>query len=141
MGRSFENDPMFTFFVRDELVFAVIIDPSLITESVDCFIDVNDQPGSSYGQSLSSPEEASFGAKKARVVTALDCDRFWDMLRRSVLADPAAIKRTGGRCFEYLRPTSCLFAYGCRSMPHQTMAEPEGIKSCTGRAQVKGCDE
>lgn len=79
-GQSFEKNPAFTFYVWDVLVSAVIIDPSLITESVECYIDVNDQFGTSYGQSLAYPELAPLGAQKARVVTAVDAERFWQML-------------------------------------------------------------
>ncbi len=62
------------------LVSAVIIDPSLITESVEGYIDVNDQLGLSYGQSLSYPELAPLGTQKARIVTRVDSERFWQML-------------------------------------------------------------
>ncbi len=79
-GQSFEKNPNFTFFVWDVLVSAVIIDPTLITESVECFIDVNDQMGLSYGQSLAYPQEAPLGVQKARIVTAVDSVRFWDLL-------------------------------------------------------------
>ncbi|MCR4665770.1 MAG: nucleoside hydrolase [Desulfovibrio sp.] len=79
-GQSFEKDPNFTFFIWDVLVSAVIIDPSLITESVECFIDVNDQMGLSYGQGLAYPVEPPLGTQKARIVTAVDTERFWNLL-------------------------------------------------------------
>lgn len=44
------------------------------------FIDVNDQPGLSCGQSLAYAEDAPLGAQKARIVTVVDIPRFWDML-------------------------------------------------------------
>ena len=84
-GQSFEKNAAFTFYVWDVLVSAVIIDPSLITESVETYIDVNDQPGLSYGQSLSYPELAPVGAQKARIVTRVDSDRFWQMLNNPEL--------------------------------------------------------
>ena len=59
---------------------AVIIDPSLITKEVTRFVDVNDQPGLSYGQSLAYAEDAPAGAQKARIVTDVDIERFWNML-------------------------------------------------------------
>ena len=84
-GQSFEKDPRFTFFVWDVLVSAVIIDPSLITESVECFVDINDQIGMSYGQSLAYPEQAPLGAQKARIVKTVDAERFWNMLNNPAI--------------------------------------------------------
>ncbi len=80
VGQSFEKNPDFTHFVWDVLVAAVIIDPTLITEETTQFIDVNDQPGLSYGQSLAYAEDAPQGAQKARIVKTVDVPRFWDML-------------------------------------------------------------
>ena len=79
-GQSFTKDPKFTFFVWDVLVAAVIIDPTLITKSVEAYIDVNDQLGLSYGQSLSYPVQGPLGTQKARIVQNVDTKRFWDML-------------------------------------------------------------
>lgn len=80
VGQTFEKDPKFTHFVWDVLVSAVIIDPTLITEEVTQFVDINDQPGLSYGQSLAYAEDAPAGAQKARIVKTVDIERFWNML-------------------------------------------------------------
>ena len=80
VGQSFANKPDFTFFVWDVLVSAVIIDPTLITESVTTYIDVCDQVGPAYGQSLAYMGEAPIGTQKAVIVTAMDNKRFWDLL-------------------------------------------------------------
>ena len=80
VGQSFAKNPKFTFFVWDVLVSAVIIDPSLITKSVNYYVDVNDQLGLSYGQSLAYPEIGPEGTQKATIVTDIAADRFWDLL-------------------------------------------------------------
>lgn len=80
VGQQFEKNAEFTHFVWDVLVSAVIIDPTLITEEVTRFVDVNDQPGLSYGQSLAYAADAPAGAQKARIVRTVDVERFWNML-------------------------------------------------------------
>jgi inosine-uridine nucleoside N-ribohydrolase len=80
VGQSFEKNPDFTFFVWDVLVSAIIIDPSIIIREENVFIDVNDQYGLSYGQSLAYREAAPAGAQRARVILDIDEKRFWDML-------------------------------------------------------------
>ena len=80
VGQSFGKDPKFTFFVRDVLVAAVIIDPTLITDSITTYIDVCDQVGQTYGQSLAYVGDPPFGAQKAVVVKEIDAKRFWDLL-------------------------------------------------------------
>jgi inosine-uridine nucleoside N-ribohydrolase len=80
VGGMFEQDAVFTHYVWDVLVAAVIIDPTLITKEVTCYIDVNTDYGISYGQSLAYPKLAPKGAQQARIVLDLDQIRFWDML-------------------------------------------------------------
>jgi inosine-uridine nucleoside N-ribohydrolase len=80
LGRNFEKDPNFTFYLWDVLVAAIIIDPTLITQEELAFIDVDDQVGLSYGQSLAYPDVGPLGAQKARIVLGIDQARFWDML-------------------------------------------------------------
>ena len=80
VGQNFAKDPNFTFFVWDVIVSAIIIDPTLVTESRTAFIDVNDQIGLSYGQSLAYPVLAPAGAQKGQIVISIDEARFWKML-------------------------------------------------------------
>ena len=80
VGQNFAKNPEFSFFVWDVLVSAIIIDPSLVTDSKTVFIDVNDQPGLSYGQSLAYPELAPEGTQKAKIILEIDDARFWKML-------------------------------------------------------------
>ena len=80
VGQSFAKDPNFSFFVWDVIVSAIIMDPTLVTESNTAFIDVNDQPGLSYGQSLAYPEQGPDGAQKAQIILTIDTARFWKLV-------------------------------------------------------------
>ena len=84
VGQTFEKNPDFTHYVWDVLIAAYIIDPTLATDVVENWIDVNDQPGPSYGQSLAYPVQPPMGAQKAKTVRALDADRFWNMLNEAL---------------------------------------------------------
>jgi inosine-uridine nucleoside N-ribohydrolase len=79
-GQMFEKDPKFTHFLWDVLVSAIIIDPTLITEEVTAFVDVNDQYGLSYGQSIAYPKEGPAGSRQAKIVLSVNQDKLWDMI-------------------------------------------------------------
>ncbi len=83
VGVSFEKDARFTHFVWDVIVAAIIIDPSIITKETTAFIDVNDQYGLSYGQSLPYPINGPAGARKARIILEIDEVRFWNMVNNT----------------------------------------------------------
>ncbi|MBQ4567064.1 MAG: nucleoside hydrolase [Desulfovibrio sp.] len=84
VGQMFAKDPGFTHYVWDVLVAAAIIDPTLITREVRQRVDINDQTGLSYGQSLAYPKFAPKGCQEMRIVLDVDVERFWNMV-----ADPA----------------------------------------------------
>ena len=79
-AQQFEKNPKFTFFVWDVIVSAIIIDPSLITKEVTAFVDINDQYGLSYGQSIAYPKQGPEGSRRARIILEVNQDRFWDMI-------------------------------------------------------------
>ncbi len=80
VGTSFTQNPQFSHFVWDVLVSAILIEPEIITEEVTQFIDVNDQFGLSYGQSLPFPLVGPQGSQKGRIILSINEKRFWDML-------------------------------------------------------------
>jgi len=80
VGQTFEQDPNFTHFIWDVIVSAIIIDPSLITEEVTAFVDINDQVGLSYGQSLAYPVQGPEGSLQARIIMEVDEERLWNMI-------------------------------------------------------------
>ncbi|MDR2199188.1 MAG: nucleoside hydrolase [Deltaproteobacteria bacterium] len=80
LGKSFEADPNFTFFVWDVISAAIIIDPTLIVKEEHSYIDVNDQYGLSYGQSLAFREKNPPMTQKANIVLDIDENRFWELL-------------------------------------------------------------
>ncbi len=80
VGQQFEKDPKFTHYVWDVLVAAILIDPTLVTNQIERAVDINDDFGLSYGQSLAYPTHSPKGCQKVRIVMDIDIDRFWDML-------------------------------------------------------------
>jgi len=80
IGKMFEGNPAFTFFIWDVIVSAIIIDPSIVTEEATAFVDVNDQFGLSYGQSIAYPKLGSHGSRQARIILDVDQDKLWDMI-------------------------------------------------------------
>jgi inosine-uridine nucleoside N-ribohydrolase len=80
VGQMFEKDPAFTFFIWDVIVSAIIIDPSIITDEVKAFVDVNDQYGLSYGQSIAYPKQGPPGSQQARIILDVNQDKLWDMI-------------------------------------------------------------
>jgi len=80
VGQMFERNPEFTHFIWDVIVSAIIIDPSLVTGEVTAFVDVNDQLGLSYGQSIAYPKQGPEGSLQARIIMDVDIERLWDMI-------------------------------------------------------------
>lgn len=80
VGQTFEQDPVFTHFIWDVIVSAIIIDPSLITNEITAFVDINDQVGLSYGQSLAYPVQGPAGSLQARIIMDVDEKKLWDMI-------------------------------------------------------------
>ena len=80
IGKKFETNPNFTFFVWDVIVAAAIIDPTIVTAEQTRLVDVNTQFGPSYGQSLAYPKDGPVGTQPVRIVTDINQKRFWDMV-------------------------------------------------------------
>jgi inosine-uridine nucleoside N-ribohydrolase len=80
LGKMFEEDPAFTFFIWDVIVSAIIIDPKIITGEVTSFVDINDQYGLSYGQSIAYPKQGPEGSRQARIIMDIDIEKLWDMI-------------------------------------------------------------
>ncbi len=79
-GRQFAADKAHSQYVWDVLVAAILIDPGLVAEERTCAVDVNAEFGTSYGQALAYPGEGPQGTQKARIIMAVDQERFWNML-------------------------------------------------------------
>lgn len=79
-GKRFENNPKATRFVWDVIVSAIIIDPSIITEEREAYVDVNADFGISYGQSLAYTKTHPIGTQPARIIMTIDEQKLWDML-------------------------------------------------------------
>ena len=85
MKRNFLNtlyieDPNYVHYIWDVIAGAIMIDPTLITEEVTRYVDVNSQFGFSYGQSVAFERNQPVGTQEARIVLTVDSDRLWKMV-------------------------------------------------------------
>lgn len=76
----FRKDPSFKNYIWDVLAAAVAIDPSVILESETLPIDVDDQYGYGYGQTMGFRGAAPEGAQNAKIVYAVDRAKVWKMV-------------------------------------------------------------
>lgn len=79
-AQQFEKDPKFTFFIWDVIVSAIIIDPTLVIKEVTAFVDIDDQYGLSYGQSIAYPKQGPEGSRQARIIMDIDQTKLWNMI-------------------------------------------------------------
>ncbi len=79
-GRLYEDDPELVVHMYDQIAVASLIDPSLVT-TTELYVDVDANPGISYGTSLGSPRlwPGAEGARKIAVQHELDWVRFIEM--------------------------------------------------------------
>jgi purine nucleosidase len=70
------------FPMWDEIAAAVAIDPAVVREAHELYVDVNTQFGPGYGDTLSWREgyQPGLGERKARVIIAIDPRRLDDLL-------------------------------------------------------------
>lgn len=78
------------FPLWDEMVAAIILDPSLVTSSEDLYVDYNTQFGASYGDTLSWREDYQprVGEQKAHVILTIDPKRLDEVILHGVAAHP-----------------------------------------------------
>ncbi len=79
-GPRFKKDPDYTRLVWDTIAAAVVIDSALIVEEETRWVDVNSDYGLDYGRSLSYHKQGPAGTQKARILLAIDEERFWDLM-------------------------------------------------------------
>ena len=85
MKRNFLNalyidDAEYVHYIWDVIAGAIIMDPTLITEEVTRYVDVNSQFGFSYGQSVAFEHNQPVGTQQARIILSVDSDRLWEMV-------------------------------------------------------------
>lgn len=85
MKRNFLNalyidDTEYVHYIWDVIAGAIMMDPTLITEEVTRYVDVNSQFGFSYGQSVAFERNQPVGTQEARIVLTVDSDRLWKMV-------------------------------------------------------------
>lgn len=76
----YKENPKYVHYIWDVIAGAITIDPTLITEEVTRYVDVNAQFGSSYGQAIPFGENHPAGTQQARIILTVDSDRLWKMI-------------------------------------------------------------
>lgn len=74
------KDPTYVHYIWDVIAAAIMIDPTLITEGVTRYVDVNSQFGFSYGQSIAYENNQPAGTQQARIILKVDNNRLWKMV-------------------------------------------------------------
>lgn len=76
----FIENPNYVHYIWDVIAGAIMIDPSLITQEVTRYVDVNSQFGFSYGQAVAFENNQPVGTQQARIILTVDSDRLWKMV-------------------------------------------------------------
>ena len=79
-GPGFKRNPDYTRLVWDAVAAAVVIDPGLIIEEENRWVDVNSDYNLDYGRSLGYQKQGPAGTQKARILLAIDEERFWNLM-------------------------------------------------------------
>lgn len=77
---DFHKTPPYSSYIWDAITVAIMLDPSVITKEITLPIDVNDQFGLSYGQSLAFYGVAPEGTQKARIILEVNGDAIWQKI-------------------------------------------------------------
>ncbi len=78
-GKRFADDPEATAYVWDTIAVAWLLDPSIVTDSIEVHLDVDAQFGPDYGRSLGYAKNPPTGTQPATIIRRIDLDRFWTM--------------------------------------------------------------
>jgi inosine-uridine nucleoside N-ribohydrolase len=79
-GPEFRKDPHYTRLVWDTIAAAVVIDPTLIVKEETRWVDVNVDYGLDYGRSLGYHKQGPIGTQRARILFAIEEERFWNLM-------------------------------------------------------------
>ena len=79
-GARFKRNDRHTQGVWDTIAAAVVIDPTLIIKEETRWVDVNAEYGLDYGRSLGYRGQGPAGTQKARILMAIDEQRFWSLM-------------------------------------------------------------
>ncbi|MGB3126932.1 MAG: nucleoside hydrolase [Pseudomonas sp.] len=77
-GPLFDKDPSYHSFTWDSLPALFLVNPDIVTDSRDLWVDVDATFGADYGRALGYKKGAPVGTQKAKVVFGVDQKKFWD---------------------------------------------------------------
>ncbi|HEU4808438.1 MAG TPA: nucleoside hydrolase [Homoserinimonas sp.] len=77
-AEDYAGEPDFQANIWDTLTVAALVDPSLIGETVEVWIDMDDTFGPNYGRSIGYYDNPPEGLQQATVVKTMNEEAFWD---------------------------------------------------------------
>ena len=91
----FAEDPEYQTDVWDTLAVGYLIDPSIVTDMREVWVDMDDTFGPNYGRSLGYYEDPpAAGLQKVKFISRIDNDRFWD-LYVDLMTRPVPVQASG----------------------------------------------
>lgn len=80
LNTLFLENPNYVHFIWDVIAASIVIDPTLVKNQTDRYVDVNSQFGFSYGQALAFDKNQPIGTQKAHIILDVDKERLWKMI-------------------------------------------------------------
>jgi inosine-uridine nucleoside N-ribohydrolase len=88
-AKTFATDPKARAQLWDAVAAGYLLDPTLATDVRELAVDMDTTFGPNYGRSMGHAKNPPVGTRKAKVIFAIDLDRFWklyaDLLSRPVV--------------------------------------------------------
>ena len=88
-GPIFKENPNYTSYVWDSITAAIFLEPEIITDMEERFVDIDDTYGPDYGRSIGYGDSRRrdvdngigmpVGTQKAKIVFEINEDMFWDL--------------------------------------------------------------
>lgn len=76
----FAEDPEYQTDIWDTITVGYLVDPSIVTDMREVWIDMDDIFGPNYGRSIGYYEDPPVaGLQKVQFINRIDNDRFWDL--------------------------------------------------------------
>ena len=82
----FSEDANAKWWVWDLLVAAYLIDPTIVTHSVNTYVRTETEFGPEYGRTIPSADNPG-GLQKVEIVLGVDVSRFWEVVESGLVGD------------------------------------------------------
>lgn len=74
----FAENPEYQTNIWDTITIAYLVDPSIVTDMREVWIDMDDTFGPNYGRSMGYYDNPPVGLQKAKFINRIDNEKFWD---------------------------------------------------------------